>query len=312
MAEKNDTKQYLSISFYAFYIMECDFFSFESKNKKGQWIPADFLNRVFINFLSDEECAKKVFGENIGKKYGKEVRFIFRPRKAVEEIINRLIKTNALCSDYFYPDGDIAASRLFKSIYEEYALLPYYKREEIYFYDTISAVGTAIQTGRKIEFFLHGELYRIKPMYIRLDEWSSYNYIIGVDNAGRAVNARVAHIKELNILTEKDDVTNIETKKMDEAISEKGVQFLKDKTAAVRVRFTETGENMYNRLNYLRPKYSKKNEKTREYSFNCTERQAEIFFFKFGAEVEILDPKSLREKFAQQYRRAAALYTESI
>ena len=42
--------------------------------------------------------------------------------------------------------------------------------------------------------------------------------------------------------------------------------------------------------------------------FQCTEAQAEFYFFKFGKDAQIVRPLRLREKFQAMYEAAAGAY----
>ena len=44
------------------------------------------------------------------------------------------------------------------------------------------------------------------------------------------------------------------------------------------------------------------------YEFECSDYQAESYFFKFGENVKILEPQTLADKFKQKYETAAACY----
>ena len=39
-----------------------------------------------------------------------------------------------------------------------------------------------------------------------------------------------------------------------------------------------------------------------EYMFNCTPFQAQAYFLKFCGEAKVVEPQSLRDTFAQEYR----------
>ena len=91
-------------------------------------------------------------------------------------------------------------------------------------------------------------------------------------------------------------------------MEKRGVQFLLTDTVEVVVRFTERGLNSYRHMLHLRPDYDPAASRDGRYVFHCTEAQAAYYFFKLGADVEILAPRSLRESFAARYRDAAALY----
>ncbi len=67
--------------------------------------------------------------------------------------------------------------------------------------------------------------------------------------------------------------------------------------------------DMYRSMLHLRPQYLKKTD-NRIYEFNCSIHQAHNYFFKFGEDAIILEPKSLASSFADKYQRAAKSYSE--
>ena len=67
-------------------------------------------------------------------------------------------------------------------------------------------------------------------------------------------------------------------------------------------------EKIYSRLDHMRPAFIKEKTNGNEYVFNCTERQAENYFFKFGEDAEIISPESLRLWFKDMYKSASMIY----
>ena len=60
-------------------------------------------------------------------------------------------------------------------------------------------------------------------------------------------------------------------------------------------------------MSHLRPRYSEIRDNN-IYVFFCTKDQLEFFFFKFGKDAVILEPKSLAEEFKIKYEDAAKAY----
>jgi hypothetical protein len=74
------------------------------------------------------------------------------------------------------------------------------------------------------------------------------------------------------------------------------------------------GWNSFRRWLHLRPAPSHIQEENGTYliTFHCSIFQARAYFFKFGAEAEILSPLSLRREFAKDYQRAGTVYREEL
>ena len=149
----------------------------------------------------------------------------------------------------------------------------------------------------------------------------SYNYLVGVsenifDNntIGEKIisSIRISFIdkitmcKSLNGFISKDKKIEIEKE-----LLSKLPQFMAGDIINVKIKFTKKGYEQYNRLLYLRPNhYSKVEGEDLTYIFECTEVQAINYFLKFGRDVEVIEPKSLRNKFINRYKSALAVYVE--
>jgi len=74
----------------------------------------------------------------------------------------------------------------------------------------------------------------------------------------------------------------------------------------VVVRFTEEGESKYKTIISNRPKKLKQEENI--YTFECSEKKAQVYFPQFFTAVEILEPKSLRNWYKEKLQTALAYY----
>ena len=71
------------------------------------------------------------------------------------------------------------------------------------------------------------------------------------------------------------------------------------------------GKRMYETQAHLRPAFTGREacaDGSWVYEFNCTQMQAEYYFFKFGEFAQILTPKELAEKMKNAYSAAASQY----
>lgn len=202
--------------------------------------------------------------------------------------------------------------KFIKAVLEEYAALPYYRREEIYFEnireevfkreqaDTVPLVSFLHQNGERMSFY---------PYQFLRDEWSSHNYVIGMDENRKICNYRISKLQKIISSDEgKGRVfTREECAELKNAITQKGVMFVADEVASVRLALTEAGMNLYRTMTFMRPKYKgiARDEKGRYIlEFVCAPRQIEFYFFKFGEGVEILGPEGLRDRFREKYQLA--------
>ena len=98
-------------------------------------------------------------------------------------------------------------------------------------------------------------------------------------------------------------------KELSQIISSRGVQFMCGGEEEVCVRLTEAGKVKLQRQIHLRPVLVNHGEDV--FVFRCTAAQAEFYFFKFGADAEILKPAPLRERFKEMYERAFFTYRDN-
>lgn len=215
-----------------------------------------------------------------------------------------------------------SAGRFIKAVIEEYAAKPYCRREAIIFAARIGMLRGCI-AGHT---FIHVTTrtggvpvrYEVRPYAVCTDSAGSYNYLVGLSRpAGEAgeerpASFRISRIEKITPSAAKSGrITAAQKKTIDELIAGRGVQFLLCGTERVRVRLTQEGRQMYERLLHLRPRCiegTQAEDGTWVCEFQCTDRQAMFYFFKFGAEAEILSPEALRDEFYRGHKRAAAVY----
>lgn len=119
---------------------------------------------------------------------------------------------------------------------------------------------------------------------------------------------RLSSIKKLSSLKCGSFISADERRKIAETIQKNGVQYLPEQGAGqtILVRLTPSGERKYQQILHLRPQYARKEGAV--YTFTCTQRQVENYFFKFGHDARILAPQELADKFKRMYESAAEQY----
>ena len=114
----------------------------------------------------------------------------------------------------------------------------------------------------------------------------------------------------IRILRQSGHISKQEADRIQKDIANRNVQFLAGSDEQILVRLTEDGVRKYQSQIYLRPSCSQAITGEGDYSFFCTPRQAEYYFFKFGKDAEILSPPGLRERFLSLYADALKTYRE--
>lgn len=206
-------------------------------------------------------------------------------------------------------------SRYLRAVLEEYAAKTVYQREAIYFDPQMRLIQAAAANGELLRIRMKtGSSFEVRPYGVLGDRQETYHYLVGLSRPDgtrgpeKEFNFRLSNIVKLEVsfrrsgrLTEKER-TDIES-----SIRGKGVQFLVQQRETIRIRLTEKGRQDYGRQLHLRPATVKRTAVDDglyhwEYMFNCTPFQAQAYFLKFCGEAKVVEPQSLRDTFAQEYR----------
>ena len=355
-----DKKQHLNLSESAWCVIEEDIKNFYSGDKEGPL--SGFLNRVFANFYEEadasvetrclakaselnllfsgkefkgvDESSKKRMIETIVGAYRKRLSEKAKsyPKGHGEKFRINIANVDLLRDDVSEEDiyDDIIGDYL-KAVYEEYCTLQTYKREQVFFKETVDEINKAIADEKQLKITLLpkydpkakayvNQTFFVTPYKVVQDTTQSYNYLIGVslpersyDKAKKTVASirisRIAKIRELSSM--KGFISKEKREQIEKELLLKTPQFMKGDLLYVKVRFTKKGYENYSRFLYLRPNDCTKVEgEELTYLFRCTELQAISYFVKFLRDAEILEPLYLREKFKDRYRDAYSLYID--
>lgn len=206
-------------------------------------------------------------------------------------------------------------SRYLRAVLEEYAAKTVYQREAIYFDPQMRLIRAAAANGELLRIRLKkGSSFEVRPYGVLGDRQETYHYLVGLSRPDgtrepeKPYNFRLSNIVKLEVsfrrsgrLTEKER-TDIES-----SIRGKGVQFLVQQRETIRIRLTEEGRRDYGSQMHLRPPAQTRTAVDDglyrwEYTFYCTEFQAKAYFLKFCGKAKVVEPQSLRDTLAQEYR----------
>lgn len=333
-------KQHINLSVYALNTIVEDQLAF------GIDSFASFINRVFKNFYQDAFASVVIHTETEKKRLNKffdgtsvsedvKDKFIeayindYREssKKQIQSYpkgIGKKFRINNENYEYllfesreneFY--GEMKAGSYLKAVVEEYTRKPYIERERIFFKDYIDKINFAIKNDYCLTISTGNNMFEMAAFGVRQDPSQNFNYLIGKSLLiGSEKNSepvdgsfRISRIKKIDIREVKKSLfSNEETRiQFQKAVEKRGVQFMGgDDSQQIEVELTPKGISMYNNMQFLRPSYIEKNDNT--FKFDCTLTQAEFYFFKFGKEVEIINPPSLAEKFKAMYHEAEENY----
>lgn len=321
--------------------IEGDMFIFGEKRR------STFINRVLANFFSDARSSSQAYLERqeedlhtVFQKLecdaatkDKIIEFIRDQKKSkledsrdhwlnnkseskIYRINNKNMEylTSPECKEEIFYHEQI--SDYLKCLLEEYASLPYIKRERIFYKERYETAKQAIERGKLLKICTaRGKWYHVYPYEIMEDPLSTRSYLVGYvkkpeesRSDKRIASFRLPRLKKIECLAASFRLTKDEIDKIRKRVEKCSVQFLVEERETIRVRLTERGVEKYWEQLHLRPVKDTDASSKNEYVFQCTQRQAEYYFFKFGADVEILEPESLRKRFAEMYQCAADQY----
>lgn len=201
--------------------------------------------------------------------------------------------------------NNIGESQYFRSLLYQYCKLPVFEREKVLFKKNYEKLKEAIYKKRKIRIYMKNQENKgpreIEPYFIQRSE--EFHYLFGycfMRNEYRVF--RISHIEKVTIL--KEEIIHLNPSKITE-YKENFDPFLSFQRRVV-VRFTEEGESKYKTIISNRPKKLKQVENI--YTFECSEKKAQVYFPQFFTAVEILEPKSLRKWYKEKLQTALAYY----
>ncbi|NBI17009.1 WYL domain-containing protein [Neglecta sp. X4] len=283
------------------------------------------LNELLSDIIKDKEIKRRVI-TRLSDKKGNHLKEAANVDEKGEGFYFNLNKDNFMylsdpqseCGeDKYYKNH---RSRYIKAVFEEYARLHYVQRELIYFTPYVQEIEQAIKGEYQLKITTgYDRKYSIYPYKILCDPLATANYLVGyskrnncLDDTERPCSFRISALKSIAGETGKSAFLKKEKwKQLRDDISLRGVQFLSCVEEKITVKLTEEGVQKYRRQIHLRPKLETPKEEIKvdtDLVFSCTEAQAEFYFFKFGRDVEIVQPKRLRERFISLYREALKKY----
>lgn len=206
-------------------------------------------------------------------------------------------------------------SRYLRAVLEEYAAKTVYQREAIYFDPQMRLIQAAAANGELLRIRMKtGSSFEVRPYGVLGDRQETYHYLVGLSRPDgtrgpeKPYNFRLSNIVKLEVSFRRSGrLTKEERDKIEDRIRSVGVQFLGQQQETICIRLTEDGRQNYGRQLHLRPAARERAEVDDglyrwEYTFYCTEFQAKAYFLKFCGDAKVVEPQSLRDTLAQEYR----------
>lgn len=289
----------------------------EYQNTLSKSIPSDISAQHSLAFLKELTAIEKERLKSLSDSYEKPSKGCkSKPYRLQNDLYCEFTDDSSDFKENFYYDS---LPHYIKTLIEEYAHEPYILRERIYFKKIFDDIAEAISTKKQLLITVSdGTSFYTLPYKVLSDPLTTTNYLTGYSyrpeegkDAKYPASYKIAAIRKIRIQKSRSGVLHPEEESvLLKRISEKGVQFLVSGFTEVKVRFTRKGMHSFERWLHLRPAPSLVEKKEEDYilTFRCSLHQARAYFFKFGAEAEILSPQSLREEFAAQYAKASEQY----
>ena len=345
LLERIENKQRLNVSSHAYSILQHDIDVFQVEAERHSTTMTVLINHIFECFRDQAESSISSALQNRRIELTEKLSDMHDPT-AREEAICLLLKSYAAelqkkREDRCKSKGEKITLRILhhnicfllseegqqeasayhdkvgayiKAILEEYCDLPYVEREAIYFKKQKDEIDLAIQNKKLLRIVTRKQnISYVKPLELCQDKEHMYHYLLGFtssskDGPWKVASFRMSHISSCKRQAHSGVLAPEQKKEIQAAIAQTGIQYLSgsDTQQTIKVEFTSHGEKMYQQILHLRPQHIDHDGLI--YEFDCSLKQAEDYFFKFGHNARILEPIHLAEKFRRKYHNAAKKY----
>ena len=251
-------------------------------------IPLGKIGNTLFKYFIDKNLSKIELEESSGKKVQ------FNLSKENEDIFFDVLREKKASTE----------AELMRDIFFTYINNLRFKREEIIFYNTFKQIREAIKNNKKIGIKYHSTARIINPYFIEVSSKENRAYLFCYCEKNEDFrNYRISDIE--NIWNLQKEIYIKDKEYIIEAIKKNFDPFLSYGNF-IKVRMTEEGKALYERVNQNRPKLVK--EEGDIYTFECSDKLAKVYFAQFYDDIEIIEPESLRESFKENFKRTYEMY----
>lgn len=211
---------------------------------------------------------------------------------------------------------------------EEYATLPYYKREYIQLSKLISTIQVYIKSKQSFEFLGSGpDWYVIHPYKILTDPDLQYTYAVGhvvkkgspEEEGFEPSYSNVGCLRVLNVrdIRKTQKAAKINSGDIEKKLSTHQPAFMVEEITNVEVLLTEQGTRIFKAVLQNRPKIVAKEANVvykgntyYKYTVACTPFQAKIYFSTFGNSARVISPDYVEAAIKEQLTAAMNMYED--
>lgn len=321
------------LSYYVYFTLIHDMYSFEIFKPNGEINKNDFLNVLIYNFYQNksekkERIKKALLNNAIPVNINKETKekILKGCIDVLDEIYNEDPYRYHECYFMFYPtkktldffnklDEDEMRNKKDRSIYlrsilNEYASLPQYVRENIIKRYELATIRECIETNRTLIFKTGNVERRIAPWNILLSRFEKFEYLVGLDlNSKKRDIFAIKVYKIWNpVAGEKfEKFTKDELKELEEK-TEYGPEFITGKMIEAKVKLTTVGAKIVEFFTDHRPYMERVSGKDLVLKVRCTMHNFVEYFKPFGKEAVVLDNEELKERMLGFYEDGVKAY----
>ncbi|QQS88269.1 WYL domain-containing protein [Fusobacterium canifelinum] len=273
--------------------------------KKVRFTISDFMNEII---KSDSEYFKLQIGKigNIIFNYyiDKNLNKVELEDSSGEVIQFNLNKSNEeIYFDTLIRNKIETEAEYWRNIFFTYINNLRYKREEILFEKNFKNIEKSLKDGNKIKIKYHNCIRLINPYFVKVSDSESRSYLFCYCEKNNDYrNYRISEIEEIWFTNKKIEVKD---RKYIDEVYKNFDPFLSYKNR-VKVRFTEKGLDLYEKVLTNRPRLLNKDNNI--YIFECDNKLAMVYFAQFFSLVEILEPQELREKLQKELENTLKIY----
>ena len=254
-----------------------------------------FLNIIFERFIVNDKNKYLIYNEIVDKRKEANTNIQFNLNKTNEIVFNA--KNASLEEDAI----------LLRSMLYTYINNPVDLREKFIFQDKYNVINEAIKKKFKLSITFHNENRVIEPVFISRSNEERFNYICSYCyKKGQIVNYRLSNIEKCNVLygEEQDKVKDYDI----EEIKDNFDPYL-SYNKEVKIKLTKKGKRYYEIFTY-KPKILSIDGDI--YTIEASLFKAQLFLGAFWDEVEVLEPKELRDWMKNKIESMAKLYQKEI
>lgn len=262
----------------------------------------DILENDMEEFSIKKNTLLNLIYEKLKKSYLKVIDISYGETSVIQFNLNKKNKEDYY---FFLEENKIQnEAEFFRKIITYYSNLRKKEREAFLYEREVELLKIAIKERRVVKIVFNDKKeVEVEPYYLGCSKLEVANYLFCYrleENSWK--NYKLKYISSIYL---KRNNFLIRDKKFIESVKKEFDPFL-SKGKVVKVRLSPYGEKLFKEIRLNRPNVLEKNNGI--YTLECSEEKAKRYFSYFLDEVEILEPKKLREWFTIKLEKALEKY----